>query len=245
MIEKVNFLKVTEAGEVYGSLFLDMTHDDDYFVDPSAPLFEGETIHFSYNVHSKETRYFLKSGVYAINKKKKFEKVPKSSWENSLAPLLEPRRYRIHGMNDQHLIYGAEESPADEEFSVTPFMWSPKEGFHPLASGEVSAFNNSGYMLFNWDAPALYSLERGMIAIPVSEAFARSLNDRNQVVGTLYFDRYETHAFLWDSESGLEDLTKALAPDLLLTQALHISNDGSIVVIDRERRLYILHPAMR
>lgn len=231
MIEEVDFLHVMENGEVVGSLFLDMIHADDFFIDPAASLFEGELINFAYNVHTKEMRYFVKSGVYSLQKNKLSKlknKAPEYTWE----PFLHPRRYIIREIDSQGIFYG--EDRGEDQDQIRFFAWSQETGFTFLPGSDfplISAlFKNEGLLL-------------------PSDVIVYAINDNNEIVGANCLQGCsELHAFIWTHEAGIQDLNDLIDqqdPTINLRQALHISHQGVILGIDENDCAYRLFPAKK
>jgi probable HAF family extracellular repeat protein len=125
-------------------------------------------------------------------------------------------------------------------FEEVPFLWSPVTGFTDLgvrSSRLVTAdqINEKGMVIGNTFSPGdargfVWTRETGPIVfgtIEVDFSNTADLNNRGQVVGS-----FNGRAYVWTRAEGIVDLNTRLAnapPDLVLGQALAISDNGSIV----------------
>ena len=108
-----------------------------------------------------------------------------------------------------------------EPFGITDHL-SDAFGVSPkgLIVGAAQPFPDSPRHAFLYDHGAVTDL--GTFGGALSAA--RGVNDAGQVVGWAYTDRGLTHAFLWDSQNGLQDLS----PDGNPAMAFAINSSGLI-----------------
>jgi len=127
----------------------------------------------------------------------------------------------------------------DASFTERAFLWSAQTGLVDLGVSapdlaSADRINERGLVMGNLYGPAsvhgfVWSRRTGPTILgtgPGDFSIATALNNRGQVVGT-----YRDRAFVWTRAEGLVDLNSRLTnapPDLLLVQAVAISDNGSI-----------------
>jgi|688.fasta_scaffold02776_6 hypothetical protein len=131
-IEDARILGIKENGEVFYYLFLDRyKRKFEKFKNAFAHKFANESIHCSYNIHTKVFTYFLKNleteepEIYISKDNKKFKKLNDETKEKmfkTFLPLFAPDLYSINTVCDNEIT-------GTTHFDHLSFTWNTKTGF--------------------------------------------------------------------------------------------------------------------